>query len=194
MGLWILGAGHGHDHGQDLNMRGVWLHVLSDALGSLGAICSGLAIWAFGWRFADPLASLLISALILHAAWQLLRDAVDVLMEMAPRHLDVEEIRAQLAGVPDVLEVHDLHVWTIGNREISLSSHVVTPNGTEPSQLLRRIYDLLGSQFGIDHATIQIEHERFSDESPRSVAHTCIGACEPAAAAPPDAAVQSAGR
>ena len=171
IGLFILHGGRAN-----LNVRGAWLHVLNDALGSLGAIGAGLAIWSLGWRWADPAASLLISALVLYSAWHLLREAVDVLMETAPRHLDVDEIRDALARVPSVLGVHDLHVWSIGSGEVSLSSHVVTHPSAQGSELLGGIYDLLGSRFGIDHATIQIEHESFASESPQT---RCSGACEP---------------
>ena len=168
-GLAILSAGR-HDN---LNLRGAWLHVLSDALGSVGAMTSGLLVWAFGFTWADPAASLLIAALVLTSAWHLLRDAVDVLMEAAPRHLDVQEILTSLAALPAVEEVHDLHVWTIGSGEISLSCHVVARADPASRALLQDVYTLLGSRFGIDHATIQIESTSFAGESPRSVCGGC---------------------
>jgi len=169
VGLWVLGAGR-HEN---LNIRGAWLHVLGDALGSVGAMIAGFLIWRFGWQWADPAASLAISALVLVSAWHLLREAVDVLMEAAPRHLDLEQIEAALAGLPGVRQVHDLHVWTIGNGEISLSCHLVAA-GEGSDGLLSEAYLLLGSRFGIDHATVQIEPPRFAGQTPRSV---CAGAC-----------------
>jgi len=153
--LWILESGRRHN----LNVRGAWLHVLTDALGSVGVIAAGALVWAFDWRWADPVASLAIAGLVVWSAWHLMREAVDVLMETAPRHLDVEEIRGALGDLPAVEAVHDLHVWTIGNGEISLSSHVVARELPEPSELLGRIQSLLASRFGIRHATIQVESD-----------------------------------
>ncbi len=168
-GLAILSpARHGN-----LNLRGAWLHLISDALGSAGAILAGLAIWARGWTWADPVASLAIAALVLHSGWQLLREAVDVLMEAAPSHLDVGEIERSLAALADVAEVHDLHVWSIGSGETSLSCHLGLAAEREHAPLLREIYRLLGERFGIDHATIQIEPRDFAGESPRSVCGGC---------------------
>ena len=158
---------------ESLNVRGAWLHVLSDALGSVGAMSAGAAIWAFGWHWADPAISLLICALVLFSAWHLLREAVDVLMEAAPRGLDLDDVRGALAGVSDVRSVHDLHVWTVGNGQVALSCHVVVPGEGASTNLLAEIYQVLGSRFGIDHATIQVEPETFAGQTPRSVCRTC---------------------
>ena len=168
--LWILSAGRE----DNLNVRGAWLHVMSDALGSLGAIAAGLAIWAFGWYWADPLASLLIGALVLHAAWWLIRDAVDVLMEAAPAHLDVEHIRSTLTALPAVRSVHDLHVWTIGSGEVSLSIHVVTGPEAGGTDALRRIRELLRERFDVLHATVQIE----TGDDGSNPGLDCEGACD----------------
>jgi cobalt-zinc-cadmium efflux system protein len=168
--LWLLRGGAEHN----LNMRGAWLHVLSDALGSLGAIGAGLAIWAFGWLWADPAASLMISALILNSAWRLVREAVNVLMETAPAHLDVDEIHARLREIPGVQSVHDLHVWTIGSGEIALSSHVVGVPEGGADKLLRDVREMLRDRFEVVHTTIQIEESGASDAaSPLD----CEGAC-----------------
>ncbi len=175
IGLRLLRGGHQHD----LNLRGAWLHVLSDALGSLGAMLAGIAIWGFGIFWADPVVSLAISALILLSAWHLLREAVDVLMEAAPRHLDLEEIGSALAGLDGVAHVHDLHVWTIGSGEVSLSCHLVARPAGSDRELLAEAYRLLGDRFGIDHATLQIEPEEFAEETPRSLCH---GGCIASAA------------
>jgi cobalt-zinc-cadmium efflux system protein len=167
VGLFVLGSARK----DSLNLRGVWLHVASDALGSLGVIVAGCAVWLFGWLWADPAVSIAIAALVLFGAWKLVRDAVDVLMEAAPGHLDVEEIRGALEGLPGVDGVHDLHVWTIGNREISLSSHVVSPAGGDPNELLSKVRGLLDERFSIRHSTVQIEIEDGSSAD-------CEGACE----------------
>jgi cobalt-zinc-cadmium efflux system protein len=157
-----------------LNIRGAWLHVMADALGSVGAMVAGTLVWAFGWAWADPIASLLICALIIWSAWYLIREAVDILMEAAPQHVDPDAILAALCGMTGVRSVHDLHVWTLGSRQIALSCHVVAAGEAGPT-LLSQAYNLLGSRFGIDHATIQIEPETFAAESPRSV---CSGGCD----------------
>ncbi len=172
--LWILNAGRR----ESLNVRGAWLHVLGDTLGSVGAMLAGALIWGFGWTLADPIASVAISLLVAFSAWHLLREAVDVLMEAAPRHLDVEEIRAALEALEPVLAVHDLHVWSIGSGEVSLSCHVVVGQDGGCGALLSEAYRVLGSRFGIDHATLQVEPQSFQRETPRSV---CDGGCEPSA-------------
>jgi len=172
IGLWLLRRGQA----ENLNVRGAWLHIASDALGSLGVIVAGLCIAFFGWMWVDPLASIAISVLILFAAWHLLREGVDVLMEAAPAHLDVDEIRAALLGQPGAEAVHDLHVWTIGSGEVSLSCHVVA--GTEPDSgdLLARLQSLLVARFEIEHTTLQIEPASGSDAE-------CATSCdEPVAA------------
>ncbi len=167
--LQILAAGR-----QDsLNLRGAWLHVMSDALGSVGAMTAGGLIWAFGWAWADPAASVVICTLVLYSAWHLLREAVDVLMEAAPRGLDMDDVRGALTGVPDVRSVHDLHVWTVGSGQVALSCHVVVPDERRATSLLSDIYQLLGSRYGIDHATIQVEPESFAGETPRSICGAC---------------------
>jgi len=159
IGLGLLAEGREHD----LNLRGVWLHVLSDALGSAGAITAALLVLAFGWSWADPLASIAIAALIVRSSWSLLREAVSVLMEWAPEHVDVQAIQRQLAAMPGVIAVHDLHVWTITSGMVALSGHVVAGEGRERGKLLQEVSDLLHERFGIDHATIQIESEDFRE-------------------------------
>jgi cobalt-zinc-cadmium efflux system protein len=172
--LWLLAEDRQHS----LNVRGAWLHVLSDTLGSIGAMGAGVLIWAFGFRWADPAASLAICALVLFSAWHLLRDVVDVLMEAAPRELDVREIHQALLGLREVLSVHDLHVWTLGQRRLALSCHLVVSDTRPASALLSEAYAVLGARFGIDHATLQVEPEAFADETPRSI---CSVGCLPEA-------------
>ncbi len=151
-GLGLLHGGRGHS----LNLRGAWLHVLTDALGSVQAIAAGALIWAFGWHWADPVASVLIAALVVWSAWSLLRESVDVLLEATPPHLDVEEIRSALHNLPGVADVHHLHVWTITSGFVAMSAHVV-PEASAPPNLLWQLQRLLASRFGIEHATLQIE-------------------------------------
>jgi len=171
-GLAILGDGHEHS----LNLRGAWLHVLSDALGSVGAMIAGLCVWRFGWLWADPAASLAIAALVLGSSWHLIREAVDVLMEAAPRGLDVDGVRRDLCALAGVRSVHDLHVWTLGQGRVALSCHLVVARIERAEALLTDAYTLLGNRHHIDHATIQVEPESLAHASPRSV---CALGCDP---------------
>ncbi len=159
LALWILHAGSR----DNLNVRGARLHVLSDALGSVGAISAGGLIWAFGWTWADPVASLLISVLIVHAAWALLREAVSVLMEWAPAHVDVRTVEDAIRMVAGVTAVHDLHVWTISSGRVALSGHVVATRDHDAGKLLQQLSDLLHDRFAIEHSTLQIETEDFDE-------------------------------
>ena len=168
--LWILEAGRG----ESLNVRGAWLHVASDTLASVGVILAGLGIWAFGWVWLDPTVSIIVSVLVLLSAWHLIREALDVLMETVPGHLDPEAIRASLLAVPGVSALHCLHVWTIGSGEISLSSHLVVDRTHEPERLLQDVRGQLTDRFQIEHTTIQIEISEGDDTG-------CGDICEPGA-------------
>jgi cobalt-zinc-cadmium efflux system protein len=169
-GLVVLRAGR-HE---SLNVRGAWLHVLSDALGSLGALVAALAIWAWGFVWADTLASVAIGCLVIYSSWSLLRETLDILMEAAPAHIDVPEIHRSIAELPGVVAVHDLHVWTITSGMVALSGHVVAGEGAPHSHLLQTICDQLHSRFGIAHSTIQLETPDF--EEPGDICHEEPGA------------------
>jgi len=142
-----------------LNLRGAWLHVLTDLLGSVQAIAAGALIVAFGWWWADPVASLLIGLLVLYSAWGIVSASVSVLMESAPAHIDVDAVRDGLRSVPGVAEVHHLHVWSITSGMTALSVHLVPAPGAEGAwdTLLARAQGLLRDRFNIGHTTIQIE-------------------------------------
>jgi cobalt-zinc-cadmium efflux system protein len=159
VGLWILNAGRG----ESLNMRGAWLHVLTDALGSVGAILGGFLIWSFGWAWADPAVSVLIGLLVIFSSWNLLKETVAVLMESAPAGIDVDAVRDTVAGVAGVTVVHDLHVWSITSGMVALSTHVCVAEGTDRDAALAAIRGRLHEAFGIDHSTIQIEREGFPE-------------------------------
>jgi cobalt-zinc-cadmium efflux system protein len=161
-GLWVLNAGKS----ESLNVRGAWLHVLSDALGSVGVIAAGVSIWMFGWYWADPVASIIIGVLVLYSSWSLLKEAVAVLMEEAPAHLDVDEIRDAIISSQGVLGVEDLHVWTITSGLVSLSAHVAVDEGRPGREMLAEIRHTLHRRFGIDHLTIQLEPEGFEKLQP----------------------------
>ena len=146
-----------------LNLRGAYLHVLSDLLGSVGAVVAGVVILLTGWSVVDAVASALISALILFSSWTLVREAVDVLMEAVPAHVDVERLRRALEEVPGTAEVHDLHVWSLTTGRCALSAHAVVHNGTHAAAaddaILAAMAELCARDFHIEHVTIQIEHE-----------------------------------
>ena len=161
--LWILREGRD----DSLNVRGAWLHVLTDALGSVQALLAGGLIWAFGWQWADPAASVLISLLVIYSSWSLLREATGVLMESAPPHIDVDQVRDAMSQVPGVLEIHDLHVWTITSGMESLSAHVVVEDARYGCDVLGEIRGALHERFGLHHVTLQIETQAFEEPSAR---------------------------
>jgi len=144
------------DRDAGLNLRGAWLHVLTDALGSVQAMAAGALIAVFGWRWADPLASILIALLVAYSAWGLVRDSVSILMESVPAGLDAEELGRAVRVIDGVAGVHDLHVWTITSGFVSVSAHVHAAPGREQA-VLAAVRTLLADRFGITHSTIQVE-------------------------------------
>jgi cobalt-zinc-cadmium efflux system protein len=152
---------------QSLNMRGAYLEVLSDLVGSCAVVVAALAVLVGDVLRADPVATLLIAVLILPRAWSLAREAVDVLLEATPPGLDPEEIRTHLLDVPGVVDVHDLHVWTITSGMPSLSVHVTVEDETLESQgvgaLLDRFSSCVAAHFDVDHTTFQLEPRSHRD-------------------------------
>ena len=150
-----------------LNMKGAYLEVLSDTLGSVAAIAAGVIVLTTGFLRADSIASLLIAAMVLPRAWTLLREAGGVLLESAPRGIDVEQVRGHLCVVAGVVDVHDLHAWTITSGMPALSAHVTVTEATLAERGVGPILDDLtgcvSSHFGIDHATFQVEPESHRD-------------------------------
>jgi cobalt-zinc-cadmium efflux system protein len=141
-----------------LNLRGAYVHVVSDLLGSVGAVVAGLAVLLTGWTAADAVAGVLIALLILASSWALVREAVDVLMEAVPAHIDVDELQRALEDVPGTAEVHDLHVWSLTTGRYALSAHAVANGTRHADTILDGMTDLCARRFHIDHVTIQIEH------------------------------------
>jgi cobalt-zinc-cadmium efflux system protein len=170
-GLLLLGR----EHGENLNMRGAWLHVLSDALGSLQAIVAGLLIWAYGWWWVDPIASVLIGLLVVYSSWALIQQSVAVLMEGAPGHINVDDVRRALRDLPAVTGVHDLHVWTITSGFVALSAHVTCASEPDHAALLRQAQTMLAEQFGIRHSTIQIDLDEACAGAPDPLAQKQVG-------------------
>lgn len=140
-----------------LNMRGAFLHVLGDALGSVGAIAAGVAILAFGWSWADPAVAIAIALLILVSAWRLVRESIDVLMEGTPRHVDVGSLVTSIRAVPGVVDVHDLHVWTLTSGYHAASAHVEVRPDADSHAVLHQLGDLAERRFAIAHTTFQLE-------------------------------------
>jgi len=149
---------YGSDHAS-LNMRGAFLHVLGDALGSVGAVGAGLVMLATGWYLADPLVSVLIGLLILYTSWGLVKESVDILMQSVPEGIDVAEVQSAMERVSGVVKIHDLHVWSVTSGVFTLSAHaVIRPDG-DPHGILDRIEEELKRWFRIEHTTIQLEFE-----------------------------------
>jgi cobalt-zinc-cadmium efflux system protein len=141
---------------EDLNLEGVLRHSFGDALSSLGVVVAGVIVLATGWDAVDPLISLLIAGLIAASSWRLLKEPVDVLMEAAPAGMDAREIGEALAADADVIEVHDLHVWTVTSGFPALSAHVVVPRGCDRDIVRHRLEQVLQERFGINHTTLQV--------------------------------------
>ena len=148
---------------QSLNVRGAYLEVLADALGSVAVIVAALVILGTGWTPADTVASIVIGCLVLPRALHLLRDALDVLLEAAPRGVDMGQVREHMRGVDGVLDVHDLHAWTITSGLPVLSAHVVVTEEAlaagHGGRVLDALCECLGEHFDVEHCTFQIEAE-----------------------------------
>lgn len=154
-GMWVLHGGRN----SSLNVRGAWLHVAADALGSVGTIAAGAAVAFLGWQWADPVASAIIAVLVCWSAWALLKESVDVLMESTPSGIDSERVRDSLAAVGGVCAVHDLHIWSITSGNVSLSAHI-SVDGTRPDRdVLPDLCARLRDDFRITHVTLQLEGE-----------------------------------
>lgn len=141
----------------NLNIRGAWLHVMGDMLGSVAAIAAGAAIIAFGWTWADAVGSALISLIIIYGSWRLILDSVNILLEGTPSHIDLAAVEKTIVETEGVGGVHDLHVWTISSGLDALSAHISHDESVEHSELLAAVRTKLHDRFGIDHLTIQME-------------------------------------
>jgi len=151
-------------HGHSLNIRGAYLHVLGDVLASLGVLVGAGVMALTGWLRADAVISLAISIIIVAGAYRLVRDAVDVLLEAVPAHVELDAVRTLMNRIPGVTAVHDLHVWTISSGLYALSAHLVVldPMVCNNDQILSAVKHELYDRFGIDHTTIQIESETYA--------------------------------
>ena len=147
----VLARGDRHD----MNLEGVLRHSAADALGSLGALVAGLVVALDGPREADPIAGLLIGVLILLGSWRLIRDPLEVLLESAPRGVDVDEVGRAMCGADGVREVHDLHIWTVTSGFPALAAHLTVHPGEDADTVRRRVEAIVRERFGITHTTLQ---------------------------------------
>jgi cobalt-zinc-cadmium efflux system protein len=152
--LYVL---HGHRHGS-LNVRGAYLHIVGDALASIGTLLAAIVVATTGWTVADPLISIVLALLILGGAWRLLRESTDILLEAVPGHIALEDVRRRMLDVSGVQDVHDLHVWTVTSGVVAMSVHAVVPELTAHPGALAGLKRALAG-LGIGHATIQLEVE-----------------------------------
>lgn len=144
--------------GTSLNVKGAYLEVWADMLGSVGVIIGAITIMVTGWTLVDPIIAVLIGLWVLPRTWTLLREAGQVLMQGVPAGLDLEKVRTMMLGMPNVGEVHDLHAWALGSKEPVLTAHIVLSDPEADTDLVRSsIASALDEQFGIEHATIQVE-------------------------------------
>jgi cobalt-zinc-cadmium efflux system protein len=146
---------------ENLNIRGAFLHVMSDTLGSIGAIIAGIAMLEWKWYAADPVVSVVVAVLILIGAWHLITESVDVLLEGTPRHLNIKEILTDLGNTNGVISVHDLHVWSITSGMPAMSCHVVMSRGSDSAAVLESLIRLMRDKYGVEHTTIQLEMEQW---------------------------------
>ncbi len=147
---------------ESLNVRGAFLHVVADTLGSVGAISAGLIMSFTGWYVVDPLVSMMIGVLIFYSSWKLVRDSLNVLLEGVPSHIDVSVLERRIVEVKGVKDVHDLHVWCITPTKMCcMSGHVVVKKETDRKKLITTLINTMKEEFGIDHTTIQLEDEGY---------------------------------
>lgn len=147
---------------EDLNVRGAYLHMVADAAVSLGVVVAGAAIMLTGFDWIDPVASLVIVAVILFGTWDLLRQSFDMAIDSAPEHLDVEEVQTYLLGLPGVTALHDMHVWNLSTTDTALTVHLVR-NEPADAAFLASIQAEVRQRFGIKHATVQVESGALAD-------------------------------
>jgi cobalt-zinc-cadmium efflux system protein len=147
-------------------MRAVFVHVISDLVGSIGVLVAGALTYFTGWMQADPAVSIFIGGLVLYGSWGLVREGVDVLMESVPRHIDLDQMRCDLLAVSGTEEVHDLHVWCLTTRQIALSAHAVVAADADRDRVLAEMCHLLQTKFDIHHLTLQLERDNRRQHEP----------------------------
>ncbi len=155
--------------GESLNLRGAYLEVVGDLLGSVGVIAAAAVMWATGWYYADPIFGVAIGLFILPRTWKLMRQATDVLLEATPAHINISEVESALLGIEGVTSVHDLHVWSITSGIDALSAHLVLRDGSPLSvaaSVIEQAGVALKERFNIVHSTLQLESVSRKDQEP----------------------------
>lgn len=147
---------------ENLNLKGVWLHLVGDTLGSVGAVVAALLIWKFQWNLADPILSVLLTLMIVFGAARLLVECVNVLLEGVPKHIHLPSVKGDMEATAGVKNVHDLHVWLVTSGLTALSAHVTVNDGSDHSDVLRGLTALLQERHGIQHVTLQLEPTTFA--------------------------------
>lgn len=155
---WVLHPLHGHS----LNARGAYLHVLGDLLGSVGTVIAAVVVRTTGWLAADPIASLVVTALIMRSAWRLVKESVDVLLEATPKHISLGAVRGRLEAITGVESVHDLHVWTVTSGLVAMSVHAIVREPEESQHVLEAAVSEM-RDLGIDHVTVQVERREMCE-------------------------------
>ncbi|MCM3717560.1 cation diffusion facilitator family transporter [Fictibacillus phosphorivorans] len=148
------------DKDDNLNVRSAFLHVLGDMLGSVGAIVAALLIMFFGWSIADPVASIIVALLIIISGWRVTKDSFHILMEGTPINVNAAKVKETILSVPNVVEVNDLHVWSITSDFPALSCHVVKEHSADYQEVLKQVKKVLHDEFHIHHTTIEIDEKR----------------------------------
>ena len=147
---------------ESINVRGAFVHVLNDLAAFVGTAVAGGLILATGWDRFDPIASLFVAALIGWSSWGLLRDSTQIFLESAPAEIDPDEVGREIAVSPDVVDVHDLHIWTVTSGFPALSAHVLVKPGADCHAIRRRLEGMLVESFGVDHTTLHVDHAQGS--------------------------------
>jgi cobalt-zinc-cadmium efflux system protein len=163
---------------RSLNIRAALLHVVADLLGSVGVLAAGLVVLLTGWNYADPIAALAIGVLVLASSWRILRESVAILLEETPAGIDADEVGRALAAAEGVVEVHDLHIWTITSGFPALSAHVLVAPGGDCHGVRRDLEQILHERFDLQHTTLQVEHagsERLVEIGPSFRRRTPLG-------------------
>ena len=145
------------DRGRDVNVRAAFVHLVADALVSVGVVVAGLVLSLTGWRWIEPVVRLVISAVILWSGWRVLREALHLSLDGVPDHIEIDAVRAYLEGLPGVRSVHDLHVWAMSTTEVALTAHLVLDWPEREPAFLATLERELGTRFGIGHSTVQLE-------------------------------------
>ena len=143
---------------EDLNLKSVWLHVVGDTLSSVGVIISGIIIYFTGWTYADPIASVLIGGIIIWGGIRLVRDTISIFLNLTPKGFNVEALTKKITDMPDVVDIHHVHLWPVAHNNVAFSAHILVNDQTlsEVEATKKRIEEMLREN-GVDHSTLQIE-------------------------------------